>query len=147
DVKFTYSLLMLYQEPFFRGQKGFLGRVFGGWALAPLFTARSGQPLRVADLATNGGALGAIYTGQSANYEGAVLSTGSFTGGNDAHYNVPVVTGSANPNGVATTGGAKPTGVNVFADPIAVYNQFRTPILGVDNNMALGLLRGFPFWN
>jgi len=147
DVKYTYSLLMLYQEPFFRDQRGVLGKVLGGWALSPLFTARSGLPLRVTDLSSNGGAFGAIYSGQSANYEGAVLSTGTFTGGNDAHYNVPLVTGSANPNGVATTGGKTATGVNLFADPIAVFNQFRTPILGIDNTTALGLVRGFPFWN
>jgi hypothetical protein len=147
DVKYTYSLLMLYQEPFFRSQKGVMGRILGGWALAPLFTARTGLPLRVTDLASNGGAFGAIYSGQSANYEGAVLSNGTFTGGNSASYNTPLVTGSANPSGVATTGGKNPTGVNLFSDPIAVYNQFRTPILGVDQTTGLGLLRGFPFWN
>src|SRR5262249_28785686 len=117
DVKFTYSLLMLYQEPFFRQQKGFIGKVLGGWALAPLFTARTGLPLRVTDLASNGRAFGAIYSGQSANYEGAVLAS-PYTGDGSAHYNTPVVTGSANPNGVATTGGKTPTGVNLFADPI-----------------------------
>ena len=53
DVKYTYSLLMLWQPPFFRSQKGFLGRVMGGWTIAPLFTARSGQPLRLST-STNG---------------------------------------------------------------------------------------------
>ena len=146
DVKFTYSLLMLYQEPFFRSQKGFVGRVLGGWAIAPLFTARTGLPLRVTDLASSGGAFGAIYSGQTANYEGAVLAA-PFTGGNSASYNTPIVTGAANPQLVATTGGKNPTGVNLFSDPIAIYNEFRTPILGVDQTTALGLLRGFPFWN
>ncbi len=149
DVKFTYSLLMLYQEPFFRTQKGFLGHVLGGWAISPLFTARSGLPLRVTDLASNGGAFGSVYSGQSANYEGAVLAA-PYTGGASAsaNYNTPLVTSTtSNPNQVATTGGKFATGVNMFSDPIAAYNQFRTPILGVDTNTALGLLRGFPFWN
>src|SRR5262249_43978682 len=37
DVKFTYTLLMAYQEPWFRSQKGVLGHVLGGWSIAPLF--------------------------------------------------------------------------------------------------------------
>lgn len=147
DVKLTYSLLMLYQEPFFKSQKGVLGRVFGGWAIAPLFTARSGLPLRVTDLASSGGAFGATYSGQTANYENAVLAS-NFTGGNSANYNVPRVTGSSNPLNVATSGGAKPTGVNIFADPVAVFNEFRTPILGIDTGSGgIGPIRGFPFWN
>ena len=137
---------MLYQEPFFKSQKGFVGRVLGGWAIAPLFTARTGLPLRVTDLSSNGGAFGEIYSGQSANYEGAVLAA-PFTGGNSASYNTPIVTGTANPQSVATTGGKNPTGVNLFSNPVAVYNEFRTPILGVDSNTSLGQLRGFPFWN
>jgi hypothetical protein len=86
------------------------------------------------------------YSGQSANYEGAVLAA-PFTGGNSYNYKVPVVTGSGNPNGVATTGGNRPTGVNLFANPVQVFNEFRTPILGVDTNTAQGFLRGFGFWN
>ena len=50
DVKFTYSLLMLYQSPFFKSQKGVAGRILGGWTIAPLFTARSGLPLRLSTI-------------------------------------------------------------------------------------------------
>jgi hypothetical protein len=121
--------------------------MLGGWTIAPLFTARSGLPLRVGDLASNGGAFGATYSGQTANYENAVLNA-PFTGGNSANYNVPRVTGAANPSNVATSGGSNPTGVNIFADPVAVFNEFRTPILGIDNNLGgFGPIRGFPFWN
>ena len=35
----------------------------------------------------------------------------------------------------------------MFADPQAVYNSFRAPILGVDTNPASFALRGFPTWN
>ncbi|MBZ5604436.1 MAG: carboxypeptidase-like regulatory domain-containing protein [Acidobacteriia bacterium] len=141
DVKLTYSLLMMYQEPFFKSQKGVVGHILGGWTLAPLFTARSGLPLRVTDLASSGGAFGATYSGQTANYENAVLAA-PFTGGNSANYNT---VGSA---GIATTGGKFPTGVNMFANPVAIYNEFRTPVLGVDGNSGgTGPIRGFPFWN
>jgi len=86
DVKFTYSLLMLYQPTFMRSQKGFLGHILGGWTFAPLFTARSGQPLRVS-VGQNAQAFGEIYSGQSANYEEAA-GAAPFTGGSGAHYNV-----------------------------------------------------------
>ena len=40
------------------------------------------------------------------------------------------------------------TGVNLFADPLAVYNEFRRPVLGFDTNSGgVGPIRGFPFWN
>jgi hypothetical protein len=143
DVKYTYSLLMLYQEPWFKGQQGILGRVLGGWTIAPLFTARSGQPLRISD-STNGEGFGEIYSGQTANYEGAV-GAAPFTGGNSYNYNVTKVTGSANPNGVATSG---TTGLNLFNNPVAVFNEFRPPVLGLDTSTGGGFpIRGFGFWN
>ena len=38
--------------------------------------------------------------------------------------------------------------MNLFADPLAVYNEFRRPVLGFDQNSGgAGPIRGFPFWN
>ncbi|HEX4594573.1 MAG TPA: carboxypeptidase regulatory-like domain-containing protein [Bryobacteraceae bacterium] len=142
DIKVTYSLLMLYQPPIMRTQKGILGHILGGWTFAPLFTARSGQPMRVS-VGGNAQAFGEIYSGQSANYEEAA-GNGPFTGGNVANYNVPIPTGSS-AKGVASSG---TSGVNLFADPLAVYNEFRRPLLGQDmNSGGAGVIRGFPFWN
>ena len=42
DIKFIYNLSMYYTLPFFKGQKGVLGHLLGGWTIAPLFTAQSG---------------------------------------------------------------------------------------------------------
>ena len=138
DVKFTYSLLTLYQPTFFRSQKGVLGKVLGGWAIAPLFTARTGLPQRVS-VGGNYGAFGEIYSGQSSNYENAPARS-SYTGTGQAAYNVPIPAG-----GVASSG---TTGVNLFADPLTVYNEFRRPVLGYDQNSGgAGPIRGFPFWN
>ena len=148
DVKFTYSLLMLYQPPFFRSQRGVLGHLLGGWSIAPLFTARSGLPQRLST-ATNGESYGEIYSGQTANYEGAP-GFKQFTGGNSPQYNVQVSATCATPGGnasVGTTGGASNTGVNMFANPCAVYNEFRRPVLGQDTGSGGFGIRGFPFWN
>ncbi|HEV2690294.1 MAG TPA: carboxypeptidase regulatory-like domain-containing protein, partial [Bryobacteraceae bacterium] len=145
DVKFTYSLLMLYQPPFFRSQKGIVGHLLGGWSIAPLFTARSGLPQRLST-STNGESFGEIYSGQSANYEGAAGFT-PFTGGNSPQYNVQIPATCATPGGNATVASSGSSGVNLFANPCAVFNEFRRPVLGIDTGSGGFGIRGFPFWN
>jgi hypothetical protein len=138
DVKFTYSLLMLYQPPFFKSQKGLVGHILGGWSIAPLFTARSGLPLRVA-VGQNAQAFGEIYSGQSANYEEAA-GLAPFTGGSSPNYGVST-------SGICA-GSSGNTGANMFANPCGVYNEFRRPVLGQDTNSGgAGVIRGFTFWN
>ena len=139
DVKFTYNMLILYQPTFYRSQQGVMGKLLGGWAIAPLFTARTGLPQRVS-VGGNYGAFGEIYSGQSSNFENAPAKS-SYTGEGKAVYNVPIPT----TGGIASSG---TTGVNLFADPLAVYNEFRRPVLGQDfNSGGNGPIRGFPFWN
>ena len=144
DIKFIYNLMMTYQPQWHRGQAGFLGRVLGGWAIAPIFTTRSGSPLRVVTSSGNSGAFGEIYSGSgSADTEGAVLMA-PFTGGNSAHYNVAVSSGAGRTGNPATGG----SGINMFADPNAIAAEFRRLILGLDHNGGgWGRIRGFPTWN
>jgi len=138
DVKFTYSLLMLYQPPIFKTQQGFLGHILGGWSIAPLFVARSGQPFRVS-VGQNAQAFGEIYSGQSANYEEAA-GAAPFTGGSSPNYNIQT-------SGLCA-GSSGNTGANIFANPCAIYNEFRRPVLGQDTNSGgAGVIRGFGFWN
>jgi hypothetical protein len=144
DVKFTYTLLLLYQEPWFASQKGVLGHVLGGWSLAPLFTARSGLPLRFATSSCDCQAFGEIYTGQSANYENAVPAasyTGSYTG--EGFYNFQNGSATIGSSGNPAKGG---TGINIFQNPAQIASEFRPLVLGVDTNTTFSL-RGFPFWN
>ncbi len=142
DVKFVYSLLMLYQPPVFRDQKGFVGKVLGGWSIAPLFTAQSGLPLQISvgsGSNTNAQAFGEVYgNNNTGNYENAV-AVAPFTGGNSAHTNVTPC------SGVGTSGNS---GMNMFSSPCAIYNEFRPPVLGVDSNQSgAGVIRNFPTWN
>jgi len=118
--------------------------VLGGWAIAPIFTTRSGSPLRVVTSSGNSGAFGEIYSGSgSADTEGAVLMA-PFTGGNSAHYNVAVSSGAGRTGNPATGG----SGINMFADPNAIAAEFRRLILGLDHNGGgWGRIRGFPTWN
>jgi hypothetical protein len=62
-----------------------------------------------------------------------------YNAGNSVHYGV---TGSS---GVGTS---TKTFVNFFANPAAVYGQFRPPLVGFDNQTGgQGILRGLPTWN
>jgi hypothetical protein len=146
DVRFVYNLTILYQSPYYKDQKGVLGHLLGGWSIAPLFTAQSGVPLEVnvgTGTNTNAQAFGEVYGNNNAAYENAVLIA-PFTGGNSANYNVSVASG-AGLNGNASRGGS---GINLFADPNAIYAQFRRPILGLDTtDGGAGVIRGFPTWN
>ena len=139
DLKFVYNLQSLYQLPFYKTQQGFLGRVLGGWAVAPLVTIRSGYPL----LVYTDGNCSDETSGQGNCSSGslgtnAVLLSG-YSGGASRHLNV------AGSNGVGTGG----NGMNIFANPEAVYNQFRPFILGLDgpNGGGGGPLRGLSQWN
>jgi hypothetical protein len=146
DIKFVYNMTLLYQSPFYREQKGVLGRVLGGWTVAPLFTAQSGAPLQISVTTgsnSNAQSFGEVYGNSNAANENA-LPIAPFTGGNSAHYNVSVPSGCGL-NGNASRGGS---GINLFADPNAVCAQFRRPILGLDTtDGGAGIIRGFPTWN
>ena len=146
DVRFVYNMTMLYRSPYFKDQKGVVGRILGGWTIAPLFTAQSGVPLEVSVSTgsnANAQAFGEVYGNSNSAYENAVLIA-PFTGGNSSHYNVSVPSG-AGLNGNASRGGSA---INLFADPNAIYAQFRRPILGLDvRDGGAGVIRGFPTWN
>ena len=133
DRKFVYTMFVVYQPPFFKGQSGVLGHVLGGWTFAPLFAAGSGQPLPVGSV-NSGGSYGegdSSSFSANGNTENAVLIS-PYTGGNSVH--------------IVQSPGNLP--VNLFANPLAVYNNFRNPILGLDTkNYGWGVLTGLPYWN
>jgi hypothetical protein len=142
--KFVFNSYLVYDEPFFKGQQGLLGRVAGGWSLAPIFTSGSGEPLwcnSVTDGQSFGGADAANYFDNE-----QCVFTSKYTGGVHSHYGV---SGGNDPygNAVGTSGfGGQP--VNMFKDPVAVWNMVRAPILGIDTkDSGLGPLNGTPYWN
>ena len=132
DIPWVYNLTALYDIPAFSDQRGVLGQILGGWAVAPLLTTQSGSPLCVATGAESFGS----WMG------GCAIGLTPYTGGNSAHGDI-VVSGTAGRAGNPATGGS---GINMFTDPQAVYQSFRPMILGVDGRFG-SLLRGFPVWN
>ncbi|MFL6275585.1 MAG: carboxypeptidase regulatory-like domain-containing protein [Blastocatellia bacterium] len=65
DRRHILSINYVYQLPFFRDQKGFLGHVLGGWELSGITSAASGSPLTVTTTGTDPGALGFLGTSPS----------------------------------------------------------------------------------
>jgi len=150
DYKFLFNLMMVYQPPFYRSQKGIVGHALGGWSIAPLFTAHTGAPLAVGSAANGCESFGEGNCSTEGSLDGSVLSS-KFTGGNSPHYNQNVSESpTTNPYGVGINtnydnGGG---GVNMFANPVQVYNEFRPCIVGYDTSCGSnGNLRGPGFWN
>jgi len=50
DNRERIALSAIYAVPFGRNSKGFARAIFGGWELAPVFTARTGAPYTIYDL-------------------------------------------------------------------------------------------------
>jgi hypothetical protein len=116
-----------------------LGHALGGWTFAPIFAAGSGLPITLGTINGGGQAFGegdSVNFFANGNSENAIIIGPIPSSG--AHYNVH---GS---NKIGTSG----FGVNLFADPAAVFNNIRQPILGIDNgDGGWGVLRGLPYWN
>ena len=142
---FTYQPTSVFGIYDLKTKHGIVGQLLNGWAISPFFSAQSGTPLRV--LYTQGnctacqafGAVGAPGIASIASdAEQAVLAV-RFTGGHSLNGGV---TGS---NGIGTV---NPSGLNMFADPAAIYAEFRPCVLGLDTRCGgAGNIRGFPRWN
>ncbi len=163
DIKFIYNLNLYYEVPFYKTQKGILGHALGGWTISPLFTAQSGNPTAMgySEGSCSGcEAFGEVTTpgvassgaNSNSNAENAVAMS-PFTGGNSVHYGVAGGSGNNQIFGASNVGTATHSGVNYglneFANPAAVYAEFRPCVLGLDTSCegGAGGLRGLPTWN
>jgi hypothetical protein len=150
DVRFIYNLAVSYAPTWYHTQKGVVGHVLGGWMIAPLFTAQSGSPVAVYDgnqgsCSGGGCAFGSVAGGGASSFGTATYGSESavaaspYTGGSSANYNVQASGGKGTNN---------PAGVNMFANPAAVYAEFRDCTLGIDQSCGgYANLRGLPRWN
>ncbi|MGA8027003.1 MAG: hypothetical protein WB992_07645, partial [Bryobacteraceae bacterium] len=143
DRKFTFNLLGSWNLPFGKGQRWSsshkaVNEVIGGWIVSPIFSYGSGLPLDV-------------YTGSYQEWGNGTIGNGcdAIPLSGIGYSNTPVfgVNGSGGiaVNGNPANGG---TGVNLFGNPAAVYNNFRPNLVGIDGSCGGGgQLRGQPRWN
>ncbi|MGO9641395.1 MAG: hypothetical protein ACLP1Y_08845, partial [Candidatus Acidiferrales bacterium] len=141
DRTHTFNAFFVYSLPkHFSRFNGPVNRILGGWYISGIFTAVSGLPLQVieSDQAWGGGLLD--FTNYTAAVPTVPLSA----------INVGVHSGVTGSNGIGTNsdpaqGG---TGLNLFANPQSVYNDFRPILLSTDGRSGRGdPLRGLGYWN
>ena len=115
-----------------------LNAVVGGWYVSGIFTALSGSPLYVTQNAQvwGGGQRGQFNTPAVPIVPVSSINTGLYSN----------VTGSG---GIGTSGNpaVNGTGLNLFSNPQAVYNDFTFVQLESGLDGSGHPLRGRPFWN
>ncbi len=142
----------VWQTPWYKDQRDLIGRFAGGWSIAPIWTMGNGEPLACQTINNN------IYYGSQefggsddVNYgsNAQCVPTKPWTGGVHSHFGITGGTDPyGNPVGVNTAGSTTASEVNLFANPVALYDQIRNPILGIDTkNPGLGPFIGAPYWN
>ena len=150
--KFVFNMYGVWQTPWYKDQREPIGRLVGGWSIAPIWTMGNGDPLACQTINNN------IYYG-SQEFGGSdnvgygsnaqCIFTSKYNAGVHSHYGV---TGGTDPYGNTigdyTAGSTVASEVNRFANPVAVYDQVRNPILGIDTRTpGVGPIIGMPYWN
>jgi hypothetical protein len=148
DQKIIFNTFVVYQTPWYSKQIGILGRLLGGWTISPVVTAGTGQPLVCT---TNNG--GQNFGGEDGNNfvdsENCVFTT-PYNGGYHTHRGV---VGGEDSFGIHIgtsyhAGALSSSAVNMFTNPVAVYDTTRPPILGLDlRDSGDGPISGLPYLN
>ncbi|HTC57092.1 MAG TPA: carboxypeptidase-like regulatory domain-containing protein [Candidatus Sulfotelmatobacter sp.] len=131
DRKLTYNALFVYNPPFYKSQSGMMGRLLGGWTFSSVFAAGTGTPVELFGTAFNGSPWG---EGDNTNFVGDenAVPVGHIGGEGKAYYNSPST--------------ALP--VNIFKNGVAAINNWRDPVIGIDNrDGGEGILNGLRYWN
>jgi Carboxypeptidase regulatory-like domain len=140
DRKVVFNLLAVYDLPFGKHGHGPWSYLVQGWSIAPILNISSGLPLKVAT-----GSGQEFGQGGGANSGGAVL-TARDTFGNSV--NSGITGDSKTQVGINSNPASGGTGLNLFANPLTVFNSFRPAMVGVDTTSgAGGQLRGLSRWN
>jgi hypothetical protein len=143
DRKFIYNAFLVYQPPIYKGQSGWMGRALGGWTFATIFTTGTGLPMQIATSFADYQSFGACDGVTCADYDSEnAVPVGKIPAHGHAY---------TCPSGGFTGFCASQTNgypVNIFSDGAADYQNWRNPILGLDNrDGGYGIIRGLPYWN
>jgi hypothetical protein len=148
NQKLIFNTFLVYETPWYKDQHGIIGRLAGGWTISPVVVAGTGQPLICTSNNAGqnfGGNDGSTFT----DNESCIFTT-KFTGGYNTHRGV---VGGVDPLGVSVGTNPKSTAgtsseVNMFFNPIAVYETVRPPILGLDTrDGGTGPINGLGYLN
>ncbi len=134
-----------YDLPIRQSQAGALGRLIGGWNVSGVFTAASGLPACVNQGASDAFGGGLVFT----SFVCAVPTVDVNTIGTSAHSGIIGGTSadgtSVGSNGDPANGG---TGLNMFANPAAVFDSVRRVRISQDGRHGISNpFRQLGFWN
>jgi hypothetical protein len=140
DRRHIFNGYWYYQLPFGRGQQfssgNWLDTVIGGWSVSGIVTASSGLPFEFVQGTGQEFGQASLF----GNPTGLIQISGrAFTSS--------VHKGVVGANNIGTNAGGSGTGLNVFSDPVAVFNSFRRVSLSGDTRHGRGLLRGLARWS
>jgi len=138
DRKYVLNVLGTYMEPFGKNP-GFANHLIRDWSFSPIFAWYSGLPLKV-------GVGSSQEFGQASSATASAMALKPDTFGNSVHSGV---TGDTATN-IATSGNPAKggTGLNLFANPVAVFQSYAPILLSQATNGNLsGNLRGMARWN
>jgi hypothetical protein len=147
DQRFIFNTFIVWETPWYKSQSGVIGRFAGGWALAPVLVAGTGSPLTCTTNNSGqnfGGEDGATFTDNencifTSPVTGSAHTTRGITGGVDS-LGVSVGTGYKLPGGSSA--------VNIFNNPVSVFDSVRPPILGLDaRDGGYGAISGLGYLN
>ena len=124
------------------GSGSLMSRLVGGWTVSPIFSFGTGLPINFAT---------GSYQEQVQAFDGDLSAQAIPIGTNknsqltnSPHFGI-TSNGTVGVNGDAANGGS---GVNMVADPAAVFNGYRPFILGIDGRTGgAGTVRGQMRWN
>ena len=134
DRRHIFSLNYVYELPFFQDQKGFVGKLLGGWQAAGIVTYNSGLPFTVTTSSYDAAGLGIVNTNPAArpnllcdpNEGGAQTAQQWF---NTACFstNIPLVTGAFTPvpNVIGNTARGNVEGPPTSRVDITLVKNFR----------------------
>ncbi|HVH72565.1 MAG TPA: carboxypeptidase-like regulatory domain-containing protein [Candidatus Dormibacteraeota bacterium] len=133
DRKYVLTLLGVWEVPF-HSQVPLVKRVVGGWRVSPIVSIASGLPLRVLD------GSGQEFGQSSFGFDSEAIRIGSV--GTSAGVNRVAPT-----SGCGSSASGKGSGLNTFANPQTVCNEFRSIQVSTDATSRGGTLRGLSSWN
>ncbi|MBZ5617283.1 MAG: carboxypeptidase-like regulatory domain-containing protein [Acidobacteriia bacterium] len=139
DRRHVFNADYVYDLPIGKGHmlstRNFVDKIIGGWYTSGIITAWSGLPLTVTENAP------AFGGGLQLSPSTAAIFTGPISGVGLNHGVVGTSTGT-------TAGGANGTGMNLFSNPDAVFQQVRFVNLSSDTRTGKGNpIYGLPFKN
>jgi hypothetical protein len=147
DQRFIFNTFIVYETPWYQQQRGIIGRFAGGWTLSPVLAAGTGQPLTCTT--NNSGQSFGGNDGNNLTDTESCVFVNNYAGGYHTHRGV---LGGTDPNGVAVGtsvhAGSAGAAVNMFTDPVSVFDNVRPLILGLDSHSGgAGVISGLPYLN